>query len=66
MYFIFLRLKISHTMTMSLINSSLRLLLTTASETTQLKKIKTPLVPHLVNLSTTATDVTISAEMEVV
>ena len=52
-------------MTMSLINSSLRLLLTTASETTQLKKIKTPLVPHLVNLSTTATDVTISAEMEV-
>lgn len=65
MYFIFLRLKISHTMTMSLTNSSLRLLLTTASETTQLKKIKTTLVPHLVNLSTTATDVTIRAEMEV-
>ena len=52
-------------MTMSLTNSSLRLLLTTASETTQLKKIKTTLVPHSVNLSTTATDVTIRAEMEV-
>ena len=49
---------------MSLINSSLRLLLTTASKTPQLMKTKTTPAPHLAHLSTTATDVTIGAETE--